>query len=129
MLPICSDSFAASLERIATLINAQLQPPCISSPVAHKPGTDGFDCTVVSHTSNGLGGTIDATVPSCASNGGTAPCWRAHARRDVHRLRSADDRQRLDRSEPADVDAQNATVNCALCDPMHSPTRAAVLHT
>ncbi len=76
VLPICVDSFAASLDRIATLINASLQPPCITSPVARKANSQEYDCTVVSHTSNGVGGTVDATVPSCTANGGAAPCWQ-----------------------------------------------------
>ena len=76
VLPICSDNFAPSLQRIGDLINASLQPPCITGRVANKAGTQEPDCTVVSHTSNGLNASIDATVPSCASNGGAAPCWR-----------------------------------------------------
>ena len=75
VLPICVDSFAASLDRIATLINTSLQPPCITSPVARKANSEEYDCTVVSHASNGVGGTFDATVPSCDSNGNTPPCW------------------------------------------------------
>ena len=45
-----------SLQRIGDLINASLQPPCITGRVANKAGTQEPDCTVVSHTSNGLGG-------------------------------------------------------------------------
>jgi len=76
VLPICADSFAAPLDHIATLINASLQPPCITSPVARKANSQEYDCTVVSHTSNGVGGTVDATVASCTANGGWPPCWQ-----------------------------------------------------
>ena len=65
-----------AMQSIAELINAQLQPPCIASPVARKPNSQEYDCTVVSHTSNGVGGTVDATVPSCTGNGGSPPCWQ-----------------------------------------------------
>ena len=75
VLPICSDNFGPSLDRIAMLINAQLQPPCITQKVAMKPGTQEPDCTVVSHTSNSLGGFNDSTVPWCGS-GAAAPCWQ-----------------------------------------------------
>ena len=66
VLPICSTDFAPSLQRIGELINEKIKPPCITGTVANKPGTDEPDCTVVSHTSNGLNASIDATVPSCA---------------------------------------------------------------
>ena len=36
VLPICSDNFGPSLDRIAMLINAQLQPPCITQKVANE---------------------------------------------------------------------------------------------
>ena len=73
VLPICSDNFGPSLDRIAMLINAQLQPPCITQKVAMKPGTQEPDCAVVSHTSNGLGGFNDSTVPWCGSGGARRP--------------------------------------------------------
>jgi hypothetical protein len=113
--PICADSFAPALGRIAELINAQLQPPCINQQVAFKAGTQEYDCTVVSHTSNGAGGFIDSTVPSCASNGGMAPCWQLDPG-----MGSCTGRV-VNVSTPAGQStsvAQNATVNCALCDPM-----------
>jgi hypothetical protein len=118
VLPICASSFAPSLDRIAELINASLQPPCIQQRVALKAGTEAPDCTVVSHTSDGLGGFIDATVPSCASNGGQAPCWRLTPGAADSSCAGG---QTVDVSMPAGQPtsvAQNATVNCALCDPM-----------
>jgi hypothetical protein len=116
VLPICSDNFGPSLDRIAMLINAQLQPPCITQKVAMKPGTQDPDCAVVSHTSNGTGGFIDSTVPSCALNGGAAPCWSLSAGGmgcnggSIVQVTS-------DPNVPMST-AQNATVNCSLCDPM-----------
>jgi len=121
--PICADSFAQSLQRIAELINAQLQPPCIGSPVAHKPNSDEFDCTVVSHTSNPSGGTIDAPVPSCASNGNTPPCWALTPGGNCMGTMPTTVTVSVDPALPPST-AQNATVNCALCDPMHpDPTK------
>jgi hypothetical protein len=113
-LPICLDSFSMSLDRIAMLINASLQPPCINSPVARKPGGTEYDCTVVSHTSNGLGGTVDATVPACSENGGQAPCWQLTPGGMGCTGNIVD--VSTDPSLPQST-AQNATVNCALCDP------------
>jgi hypothetical protein len=116
MLPICEDNFAPSLKRIGDLINEQLRPPCVTGTVASKPGTTEPDCTVVSHTSNGLGGFVDATVPSCASNGGAAPCWRL----DTGMCAGGGNGQivnvSVDMSLPTTT-TQNATVNCALCIP------------
>jgi len=119
VLPICVDSFAASLERIAMLINAQLQPPCIGSRVAHKVNSDEFDCTVVSHTSNGTGGTIDATVPSCASTNppNTPPCWSLTPGGTCTGTMPSTVTVSTDPNLPPST-AQNATVNCALCDPL-----------
>jgi len=115
VLPICVDSFAASLDRIATLINASLQPPCITSPVARKAGSQDYDCTVVSKTPNGLNSTIDATVPSCMANGGQAPCWQLTAGTGNCAGGMVVDVS-TDPNLPPST-AQNATVNCALCDP------------
>jgi hypothetical protein len=114
VLPICSDSFGASLDRIAMLINAQLQPPCITQKVAMKPGTQEPDCTVVSHTSNNLGGFNDSTVAWCGS-GAPAPCWQLTpggmgCGGSIVSV-SADPTVGMSTT-------QNATVNCSLCDPM-----------
>ena len=84
--------------------------------VANKPGTQDPDCTVVSHTSNGLGGFVDAAVPYCGSNGSAAPCWTlTPGGNQLHRVVEIVDVS-SDPSLPAST-AQNATVNCALCDP------------
>jgi len=114
VLPICSDNFAPSLQRIGDLINASLQPPCITGRVANKAGTQEPDCTVVSHTSNGLGGYVDATVPACSANGGAAPCWRL----TTGACQGGANGQIVDVSVDMNLPtttAQNATVNCALC--------------
>ena len=115
LLPICAEDFGPSLERIGLLINTALQPPCMTQRVANKPGTQDPDCTVVSHTSNGLGGFVDAAVPYCGSNGGAAPCWTL-----TPGGTSCTGGQIVDVSSDPSLPtstAQNATVNCALCDP------------
>ena len=115
LLPICAADFGPSLDRIATQINTTLQPPCITQRVASKPGTPDPDCTVVSHTSNGLGGFVDAAVPYCGSNGNAAPCWKL-----TPGGTSCAAGQIVDVSSDPNLPtstAQNATVNCALCDP------------
>jgi hypothetical protein len=116
VLSICDTSFAPSLDKIAQLINASLQPPCINGQVANKPNTSDPDCTVVSHTSNGSGGFIDATVPSCASSPGTLPCWniaggacQGGGQGQVVTV--------MPDPNASTTTAQNATVNCALCIP------------
>jgi len=111
-LPICSDNFAGSLDRIAMLINETLQPPCIAGTVAKKPGTQDDDCTVVSHTSNGLDGFVDAAVPSCAS-GAPAPCWQLAPGGACGGFTV---NVSPDPAVPMST-TQNATVNCALCTP------------
>ena len=116
VLPICSADFAPSLQRIGELINEKIKPPCITGTVANKPGTSEPDCTVVSHTSNGLNASIDATVPSCASNGGAPPCWRLTTGTCPAGGTGQIVDVSVDMSLPATT-AQNATVNCALCIP------------
>jgi hypothetical protein len=116
VLSICDDSFAPALDRIATLINQKLQPPCITETIANKPGTSDPDCTVVSHTSNGSGALVEAPVPSCASNGGAPPCWRLIAAPDPATCAG----QIVDVStDPGATTgtSQDATVNCALVAP------------
>jgi hypothetical protein len=115
VLSICDNSFAASLDRIAALINASLKPPCIEGKIAKKAGTQDLDCTVVSHTSvAGSNQFTDSTVPSCASNGGMSPCWQLTAGgtgcagQIIDQAALMDPRITMSQS-------QNATVNCALC--------------
>jgi hypothetical protein len=113
VLSICDTSFAPSLGQIANLINAALVPPCIPGTVANKTGTTDPDCTVISHTSNGSGGTIDSTVPYCGSNGAAAPCWQLMA----GTCTGGGTGQIVSVSQDPSVStstAQNATVNCAL---------------
>ena len=113
VLPICADSFAPSLQRIGELINAQLQPPCITQQVAMNPATGDFDCSVVSHTADGFGGFIDANVPACSSNGGMAPCWSL-----VQGMGCGGRIVDVSMTPGGSTTVQvNATVNCALCDP------------
>jgi hypothetical protein len=116
VLPICSDNFAPSLQRIGDLINASLQPPCITGRVATKPGTQEPDCTVVSHTSDGLGGSVDSTVPACADNGGAAPCWRLTTGMCGGNQNGQVVDVSVDMNLPTTT-SQQATVNCALCIP------------
>ena len=115
VLPICSDNFGPSLDRIAMLINAQLQPPCITQKVAMKPGTQEPDCTVVSHTSNNLGGFNDKTVQWCGS-GAPAPCWQLTP--GGMGCGGSIVSVSPDPAVMGMSTTQNATVNCSLCDPM-----------
>ena len=117
VLPICETNFGPSLDRIASLINASLQPPCITQTVAMDPATGDFDCKVVSHTSNGAGGFNDKTVPACSQNN-TPPCWSLGA---VGACSTGGQGRVVQISQDPNVPAstaQNATVNCSLCDPM-----------
>jgi len=112
VLSICDNSFAPSLDKIAQLINASLQPPCINGQVANKPNTQDPDCNVVSHTSNGSGGFIDGTVMPCSANGNTPPCWSLQTGMCAGGGQSVIVSQDPNASSST---AQNATVNCALC--------------
>jgi hypothetical protein len=111
VLRICDTDFAPSLQRIGDLINATLQPPCITGQVAKKPGTQEDDCTVVSHTLNTSGVYIDKPVGSCAS-GAADPCWSLTQGGTCggFQVDVTDDPALMGNST-----AQNATVNCALC--------------
>ena len=115
VLPICSDNFGPSLDRIAALINASLQPPCITQKVAHATNGE-YDCKIVSHTSNGTGGFNDSTVPACSQNNNMAPCWSLAGGACNGGGQGLIVTISQDPSVPTST-AQNATVNCALCDP------------
>jgi hypothetical protein len=113
VLSICDDSFAPALDQIATLINKSLTPPCITQAIANKPGTSEPDCTITSHTSNGAGGTIDALVPACSSNGGVAPCWQLKAGTCPDGTSGQTVMVSADPNVTTST-AQNATVSCSL---------------
>jgi hypothetical protein len=121
VLPVCETDFSPSLDKIAALINAALQPPCITGTVANKAGTTEPDCTVVSHTADSNGIFHDSTVPWCGPTGGTSPCWRLIAP-TMQAMNCGAGNQIVDPAmlmDPANTTgaSQNATVNCALCIP------------
>ena len=116
VLPICSDNFAPSLQRIGELINASLQPPCVTGRIANKAGTSDPDCTVVSHTSNGLGQFMDDIVQPCSAVGGVAPCWQITQGACAGGGQGQIVDVSVDMNLPT-TSSQNATVNCALCIP------------
>ena len=122
-LSICADNFAPSLQRIGELINASLQPPCIIGTVANKPGTQDPDCTVVSHTSNGLGTFVDSPVSACSANGGVAPCWQLAAGMCPGGGNGAG-RQRLGRPERPDDDDSERDRQLRALHPGHDRRRA-----
>jgi hypothetical protein len=115
LLPICATDFAPSLQRIGDLINATLQPPCITQAIATKANGNP-DCTVVSHTQNNSGVYVDSVVSYCGDNGNAAPCWTlvpptmpsAACPNTAQVIQIS-----MDPNLPAST-AQNATVNCAL---------------
>jgi len=114
-LPICATDFAPSLQRIGDLINATLQPPCITQAIAPKANGNP-DCTVVSHTQNNSGAYVDSVVSYCGDNGNAAPCWNLTAPMmpsaacpNTAQVISIS----MDPNLPAST-AQNATVSCAL---------------
>jgi hypothetical protein len=113
VLSICDDSFAPALDQIAALIDLKLTPPCITQAIANKPGTSDPDCTIISRTPDGAGGTIAAAVPACSSNGNAAPCWHLEA----GTCSDGSSGQVVEVSADPNVTtstAQNATVSCAL---------------
>jgi len=117
LLSICDESFAPALTTLARDVGDRLTPPCITEAIADKPGTSDPDCSVVSHTSNGHGGSIDSVVPYCGSNGGAAPCWKLTAGTCVDSGLSG---RIVDISpDPAvsTATAQNATIDCSLATP------------
>ena len=74
---ICDADYGPALERLAAQIGAALAGRCISEPIADDPARAGYQpqCTAEVFYSNGQGGTTSQSLPSCADNGGTAPCW------------------------------------------------------
>jgi hypothetical protein len=110
VLPICVDSFAASLDRAAMLINSLLTPPCIPG-VIQSNATGQPDCNVTRHVATGRGGFTDEVAPACADNGGVAPCWQLAPAECGHILNVSPD------PNVSSTTATNITVSCALCDP------------
>ena len=69
---ICDAEFATALERLATGIGAAMAGPCIREPIADDPARAGYQPQC--NAEMPVGSAIQA-VPSCADNGGAAPCW------------------------------------------------------
>ena len=70
---ICDADFGTALEQVAARIGMALSGRCITEAIADDPARPGYQpqCTAQMWTSvNAL-----QAVPSCADNGGTAPCW------------------------------------------------------
>jgi len=114
VLPICVDSLAASLDRAAMLINSLVSPPCIPGRIQWN-ATGDPDCKVTRHVATGTGSFTDTVVPSCAANGGVAPCWQLSAGGP-----GCETGNTLDAGVDPNVSsttASNITVSCALCDP------------
>ena len=71
VLSVCDGSFGPGLQRVAETINRAVGPACIPGPVALN--SDGQpNCTVMLRD----GMSAPRPVPSCAVNGGVAPCWQ-----------------------------------------------------
>jgi hypothetical protein len=117
VLPICSDNYAPSLQRIGDMINALLGPPCVLGTVSKVSGTQDDDCKVTQNDGSG-----DKPIPSCADNGGTAPCWQLVAGNCVNGGRALD--VSPDPSLPASA-AATISYDCRLCTPgMPEPQRS-----
>ena len=114
VLPICVDSFAASLDRAAMMINSLLSPPCIPLPV-QLDATQQPDCNATSHTVLQAGTVTDKVVPACADSGGAAPCWQLSPGGA-----GCEGGKVVDVSPDPNLPptaATNVTISCALCDP------------
>jgi len=115
-LPICSDSFAPSLQRVGEGINALLEPPCITGQLADDPAKSGLQpkCTVTAHTPQSNGTVVDSMVPSCADSG--PPCWTfTRDRPSCH-----GDAAIVYSPGPGAPQIKSVTTNCSLCVPGES---------
>ncbi|HET6283237.1 MAG TPA: hypothetical protein VFH73_19930 [Polyangia bacterium] len=77
-LPICVDSFAPALARIAQEIGKVIGPKCVTGKLVDNDlATPGIqpDCQVADRAPNAGGTLIETPVPGCADNGNTPPCW------------------------------------------------------
>jgi hypothetical protein len=74
---ICADSFAPALKVIGMEIGKVIGAPCIDGKVLPTTGPMGArpDCTVIDHSTNDQGATIDTPIPSCVDTANVAPCW------------------------------------------------------
>jgi hypothetical protein len=69
---ICDADFGPALDRVAAWIGAALAGPCITEAIADDAARAGYQpqCSAQVWVGNASQG-----APSCADNGGTAPCW------------------------------------------------------
>jgi hypothetical protein len=74
---ICDADFGPTMERLAAQLGGTIAGRCISDPIADDPSRAGYQpqCSAEIFLPNSQGVTTDQAVPSCADNGGTAPCW------------------------------------------------------
>jgi hypothetical protein len=114
LLPICADSFAPSLDRIAMLLRAQIGPPCITGRVAQVAGTQELDCKVTVRYASANGSITNKPVPSCFDSGDEWPCWQLTAGSG-----SCGNGQQLDvKPDPeGPLSDQTVSYDCRLCDP------------
>jgi hypothetical protein len=79
VLPICGDSFAPSLSRIAEVIGQTLGPRCISGQIEDDPAKDGLqpNCTVTAQVRQSNGAVMEKALPACSNIGPATGCWTA----------------------------------------------------
>jgi len=111
-MSICENSFGPSLDQIAQLINARLQPPCITQTI--QPDANGDPTCIVTGHATTNGNTVDTTIPYCpTAPAGTLPCWRLRAPMAGETCGGQILQVDIDMNAST-ATSQNATVNCLL---------------
>jgi hypothetical protein len=112
---ICDNNYRQSMTAIATKLGALIKPNCITGTIQKDANMNPI-CSVTNHLTDGQGNTMDIPVPSCAANGGTAPCWTLAT--DATACPGGGFALKVS-ADTASMNAAslNSTVECSLCVP------------
>jgi hypothetical protein len=110
---ICDDSYATSMQAIATKLGALITPPCIKGQIQNDANMNP-ECSVIEHLEDMQGNKTDKGIQNCNENGNTAPCWTLAAGGA-----NCTGGQQLMVNDPAGMTSQTAssTINCSICLP------------
>jgi hypothetical protein len=114
---ICGDDltkepdYSTALQALAQLISSQISPGCIAAPLTNLATPD---CSVQDITENNDGTESPLRVPSCASNGNKAPCWKIEVKSGCAKFSPQSVGMTIVRDVPAPANT-TSSVECSTC--------------
>src|SRR5262249_4269917 len=114
---ICDDTYAESMNAIATKLRQLITPPCITGTIQTDSAGQPL-CSVVEHLEDAAGNKSDRAVQSCAVTGNAPPCWTLAAPAAAAGGPTCSGQQLTITDEPGvNTNTESSTIDCALCLP------------